>query len=65
MVNYEETEFGFDYGSAKITRTCSDEKMGWVILSVETPKQNLQLYVTKSGKVRVFSQSGGEWSSDK
>ena len=52
-MHYAETQFGFEYGAAKINRCCSDEKKGWVVLTVETPKERLQIYVTKTGKVRV------------
>jgi hypothetical protein len=57
---YQETEFGFDWGSAKITRCFGDEDMGWVTLRVETPKHDIQIYVTKTGKVRI-SDEKGEW----
>lgn len=58
MIPFRETEFGFDYGAAKITRMCSDEKKGWIILRVETPKTDVQIYVTKTGKVRVCNEQG-------
>ena len=57
---FRETEYGFDYGAAKVTRCCSDEKKGWVTLQIETPKQSIQVYVTKSGKIRIHDSSG-EW----
>ena len=53
MITYTETQFGFDYGSAKVTRCMSDEKKGWVVIAVDTPKSRIQIYVTKTGKVRV------------
>jgi hypothetical protein len=56
-IHYAETKYGFDYGSAKITRCFSDDKKGWVTILVETPKHKggnaLQIFVTKTGKVRV------------
>ena len=56
-IHYAETKYGFDYGSAKITRCFSDDKKGWVTILVETPKHKggnaLQIYVTKTGKVRI------------
>ena len=60
MINFKETEYGFEYGSAKVTRVSSDEKRGWVVLNVETPKTTIQLYVTKTGKLRLFDNDG-EW----
>lgn len=62
MIHYEETQYGFNYGAAKVTRMFSDAKRGWVTLGVETPKHKspIQVYVTKTGKVRVFAD-GVEW----
>ena len=63
-IHYEETDYGFDYGAARITRCMSDEKMGWIVLALETPKHEgnhgLQIYVTKTGKVRIIGPRG-EW----
>lgn len=64
MIPYAETKYGFDYGAAQITRVCSDEKKGWIVLGLETPRHKgqeaLQIYVTRTGKVRV-STPNGEW----
>ena len=50
------TQYGFTFGSAKFERVCSDDKKGWVYLSVETPRktQGIKIYVTKTGKLRVY-----------
>ena len=61
MIRYEETDYGFNYGAAEITRCWSDELKGWVILQLDTPKEKLQIYVTKTGKVRIHDQLGREW----
>lgn len=61
IVEYKELEYGFKYGAAKVTRLFSDEKKGWVTLGIETPKASVQIYVTKTGKIRVFTPGGGEW----
>lgn len=55
-MRYEETPFGFNYGAAEVTRCVSDEKKGWVVIQIETPKkdQRIGIYVTKTGKVRVY-----------
>lgn len=52
----ELTDFGFKYGDAEVQRICSDEKKGWVLIAVKTSRKNqeLQIYVTKTGKVRVY-----------
>lgn len=65
-MHYAETKYGFEYGSSNVRRMFSDENRGWVMLGIETPKYTggnaLQIYVTKTGKVRIFDNRG-EWSS--
>jgi hypothetical protein len=53
---YRETQYGFEWGAANVQRCFSDDKKGWVAFLVRTPKHKngLQIYVTKTGKVRVF-----------
>ena len=58
-IHYRETIYGFEYGAAKVTRLFSDEKKQTVTIQIETPKEIVQVYVTKTGKVRIFSK--GEW----
>jgi len=64
MTHYAETQFGFEFGSAKVQRQVSDTKKGWIVLGLETPKHSdgkaIQVYVTKTGKVRI-SDHRGEW----
>jgi len=63
-LHYKETNYGFEYGAAKISRLFSDAKKGWVALGLNTPKnekagkQGYQLYVTKTGKVRIYTPDG-------
>jgi hypothetical protein len=52
-IHYLETPYGFEYGSVRVERTCSDDKKGWVVLNVVSQKKNLQVYVTKTGKMRL------------
>lgn len=63
-VRYEETQYGFSYGSLDITRIHSDDKKGWVILQLKTPKSRIQVYATKTGKLRLFDElnTGAEYS---
>lgn len=60
----KETKYGFEYGDAKVSRFFSDEKKGWIIVGIETSKYPgegaIQIYVTKTGKVRIHSKNG-EW----
>ena len=44
---------GFQFGPAKVSAMCSDDKKGWVIVGVDTLKHAMQIYVTKTGRVRV------------
>ncbi len=57
---FAETQYGFDWGAAKVARCCSDPNKGWVTLQLETPKHYLQIYVTRTGKVRIYD-ARGEW----
>lgn len=50
---YEETSYGFKWGGAEVERITSDDKRGWVIIGVKTPKHRVEVYVTKTGHVRV------------
>ena len=60
MIHYRETLVGFEWGAATVNRLCDDKKKGWIIIGVETPKTRIQIYVTKTGKLRVLSHDG-EW----
>ena len=57
MIRYEETTYGFNYGSAEVTRVASDHAKGWVVLEIRSPKERVQVYVTKTGKVRIYLNS--------
>ncbi len=48
------SEHGFDFGAAKVEALASDKKSGWVMVGVTTPKMRVQVYVTKTGKTRVY-----------
>lgn len=54
MTHYQETPYGFEFGSASVTRTCSDDRRGWVVVTCKTPRVSCDLYVTKTGKLRVY-----------
>lgn len=56
MTHYAETDYGFEYGAAEIIRVCSDDKNGWIVLQVKTPKARLQVYVTKTGKMTLYGK---------
>ena len=56
MAKTENTQYGFNFGPAEVKRLMSDEKKGWVYLSIDTPRktQGIEIYVTKTGKLRVY-----------
>lgn len=56
MTHFKETKYGFEYGAVEIERHMSDEKRGWVIIGLKTPKCDYDVYVTKTGKVRIFDR---------
>lgn len=60
-VKTEITQYGFNFGAAKVERICSDEKKQWVVFRIETPKENLQVYVTKTGKVVIRDAAGNRF----
>ena len=51
----QRTPHGFDWSCAKIECLASDEKKGWIYLGVTTPKDSIEIYITKSGKVKVYT----------
>lgn len=62
-IYFKETQYGFDWGAASINRICSDAKKKWVVFEITTPKISVQIYVTKTGKIRIYSH--GEWTPPK
>lgn len=65
-IKFEGTKYGFIYGSAEIERAVSDDNKGWVVLFLSTPrhKRDFHIYVTRTGKVRIFNKDG-EWKPQK
>ena len=57
---YAVTDYGFKWGSVEVSRGFSDSKKGWVTLILRTPKADLQVYCTRTGKIRVHDAKG-EW----
>ena len=69
MIHHKQTSYGFEFGDAKVSRFFSDEKKGWVTLGIESSKYQgnkaIQIYVTKTGKIRIFSNEGEWFPKDK
>ena len=60
IIPFKEAEYGFDWGGVHVERIAADDKKGWVVLGITTKKEkNIQIYVTKTGKVRIW-RSGEE-----
>jgi hypothetical protein len=53
-MHFKNTDYGFEWGSLRVQREASDDLNGWVSLGVKTPKSEVQIYSTKTGKVRVY-----------
>ncbi len=49
--HFSETDYGFEYGAAKVTRIHSDKGRVW--LGIDTPRESIQIYVTKTGLIRT------------
>jgi hypothetical protein len=60
-----QTECGFEWGEATVTRLFSDDQKGYVTIGVKSSKEELQIYVTRSGKIRVHQADGAEWLPEK
>ena len=56
FLQHSPISYGFKWGAATVERMCSDLRKGWVYIGVTTPKDNerIHVYVTKTGKTRVF-----------
>ena len=62
-ISLARTDYGFQYGTANVFAMCSDDKKGWAVVVVDTPKHAVQVYVTKTGRVRVH-MDGKELTKD-
>ena len=60
FIPYTPLPYGFQWGAAKVTRLFDDQAKGSVTIGLDTPKQSLQVYVTKTGKIRIHDDDG-EW----
>lgn len=51
-------EFGFDFGSMSVTRTCQDKFSS--IISISTVKTKVSVRATNNGSLRFFDDQGNE-----
>ena len=65
MINLLNTEYGFEYGPVKVTRVTHCDRRGWVILQLTTEKSDIQIYVTRTGRVKIFPHGSGQLPSPK
>jgi len=54
LTDFEPTSYGFRWGPANVERLASDDKKGWVLMAIQSAKSRIQVYVTKTGKIRVL-----------
>jgi len=52
--HYAETRYGFQWGSATVKRIAYIAERTTVVIGIKTPRADIQVYVTRTGKVRVF-----------
>lgn len=50
----EDKPYGFVWGPLEVTRLMSDDKQGSVVLGLQTAKGDLQLAVTRGGKMTIW-----------
>jgi plasmid maintenance system antidote protein VapI len=58
-IRMEDTTFGFIFGAVEVARVFSLDK-GQVVLTLTTAKGIWQVYVTKTGKLRIFDNQNKE-----
>jgi len=51
-------EYGFDFGSMSVTRTCQDDRSS--VISIKTKKTSFSVRTTNNGSVRFFDGQGNE-----
>jgi hypothetical protein len=54
-IERKRTESGFQFGAALVECWATDDKRGTAVIGITTPKQVFQFYVTKTGKVRIYT----------
>lgn len=57
------TDHGFEWDSVSVKRLWAENQKGRKVLGVTTPKQDISIYITKTGKVRVYGKDGREWTA--
>lgn len=53
---YEETQYGFNWGALRIERMHSDKQTGAIYLGLTSDRRSLDLYVTRTGKMRLYDR---------
>ena len=53
-IRAEVTNYGFNFGSVEVTRLFSRPEDGYVVIGITTPKGSLQVYASRTGKIRIF-----------
>lgn len=51
MIHYALTQYGFEYGAARVVRI--HHSNGAVVINVETDKREVTIWVTRTGLIRL------------
>lgn len=51
---FRSKDYGFKWGDAEVTRLGSGDP-GWVVIEIKSQRRALQVYVTRTGKMRLFA----------
>ena len=71
MIDITPTKYGFKWGALEVERTMSIDKhlrvgsAGSVIVTCRTPKTEIRIHVTKTGKLRICNPDGTEWHNSR
>lgn len=57
-VRRELTTYGFAFGAAEVERTAELDE-GRVVITLKSPRARLEVYVTRTGRMRVFDRGQG------
>jgi hypothetical protein len=53
-MNFKQLQYGFEWGGMTVCRISSELSKGWVVLQVSSAKTNIEIYCTKTGKIRIY-----------
>jgi hypothetical protein len=54
------TDYGFEWDNVEVIRT-SELPDGHKVITIKTPRRSMDLYISRTGLIRVFTAPGDEW----